>query len=58
MKTIRLVNYFNIWFWINLTDNTPPASNKEFKTKEECMRDARVRVGNVRFEEEREVVAR
>ena len=56
MKTIRLVNYFNIWFWINLTDNTPPASNKEFKTKEECMRDARVRVGNVRFEEEREVV--
>ena len=51
-RVIRLVNAFSSWWWVNMTDNEPPASNREFDTKSEAIRNVESRVkGKVIFEE-------
>ena len=52
MKIVRLVHCYDVWWWANMTDNDPPASNGSFGTREEAVRDAKRRVGDdIRLEE-------
>lgn len=52
-KVIRIMHAYNRWWWVNRTDNNPPASGKEFDTREQAVKDAYSRVGDCAIEDER-----